>query len=320
MIPTEFTIEIADWNNSSDRDACRSVRERVFVDEQRVPREDEEDEFDAGARHVLARDMAGNPIGTGRITLAHMIGRMAVLKDWRGRRVGTAMLNTLIEQARALAYTDVQMHAQTHAVPFYERFGFVREGDEFEECAIRHFLMRMPVASLQPPPRAALSPRPHVRRVTVESRQQALAETLLLIEPARRELCIYTRSLDPDLLDTEEVLEKLKHLAISGRGARIRVIVQDPRGPAQSGHRLIALAQRLTSAFELRTPVQEEDQQYPSAFLLNDTSGYYLRVLGNRFDGEAVNYAPGKHAQLREYFNQVWERCEVSDELRQLAL
>ena len=320
MIPNNFTIEIADWSNAADRDACLAVRDQVFVAEQNVAREDERDAFDATSRHVLARDAQGNPIGTGRLTSGRLIGRMAVLKDWRGQQVGAAILHTLLEQAHALTYPAVELHAQTQAVPFYEKFGFAIDGEEFVECAIEHFRMRLDLIHDAAPERLAPPPRPEVRRIAIESHEQALAETLRLVGDAKRELCIYTRDLDPALLDTEPMLEALKCLGIAGRGASVRILVQEPQQPARRGHRLIALSQRLTSVFTLRTPVQENDLQYPSAFLLNDTRGYYFRVLGNRYEGEAVNYAPGKHAQLLEFFNQVWERSEGSEELRQLTL
>lgn len=320
MIPTDFTVAPANWDNEEERIACCAVREQVFTTEQKVAREDELDSFDATARHVLARDLAGNPIGTGRLASDRKIGRMAVLKDWRGKHVGEAMLNLLIEQARALNYTEVQLHAQTHAVPFYEKFGFTKCGDEFLECAIAHFNMRIDLTPMAGPMRPLLPPRPERRVVNIESREDAVRESLTLIEGARHELCIYTRDLDPLLFENEPALEAIKRIAISGRGARIRIIIQDPQTVVVHGHRLIALAQRMTSVFGLRTPVQDNDLQYPSAFLLNDTSGYYFRVLGTRFEGEAVNYAPGRHAQLLEYFNQVWERSETSEDLRQLHL
>jgi len=320
MIPTDFSIELADWSNPADRDACRVVREQVFVVEQRVPAEEEEDEFDASARHVLARDTQGRPIGTGRLSNQAMIGRMAVLAEWRGREVGASMLTTLLDAARALAYPAVEMHAQSSALPFYEKFGFTRYGDEFDECGIKHFHMRLELAPAAQPERRGPGPRPETLTVNVETREQALEETLKLIGAAKRELCIYSRDLDPNLFDTEAVLDALKRLGIGGRGGSVRILVQEPRVPSQRGHRLIALAQRLSSVFAFRTPQQEEDLQYPSAFVLNDVRGYYFRTLGNRFEGEAVNYAPGKHAQLQELFDQVWERSEPSEELRQLSL
>lgn len=320
LIPDDFTLELIDWSNPSERDAARAVREAVFVLEQHVPPEEEEDASDPGARHVLARDRDGRPIATGRLTSDGMIGRMAVLAEWRGKAVGSALLTTLIDTARNLAYPALELHAQTHAEPFYARFGFVPYGEPFDECGIAHLHMRLELGPHAPPPRAAPPPRPETRTVAVESKEQALEETLGLIATARREVCIYTRDLDPALFDTEAALDALKRLAIAGRGATIRVLVQEPRVPSRRGHRLVALAQRLSTAFAFRTPQQEEDLQYPSAFVLNDARGYYFRTLGNRYEGEAVNYAPGKHAQLQEFFDRVWERSEPSEELRQLAL
>lgn len=320
MIPTGFTLEVADWNNETDRTACRAVREQVFIVEQQVPREDEWDDLDARSRHVLARDEAGNPIGTGRLTPEQKIGRMAVLAQWRCQHVGSAILDILQEQARALNYQVIEMHAQTSAVPFYERSGFVRYGEEFLECDIRHFHMRKQLEPAAAPERPALLPRPEVRSVKIQSSRDAQAEILRLLAETKRELCIYTRDLDPVLFDTELALEAFRKIGTRGRGANVRILIQDQQSPARSGHRLIGLAQRLTSVFAFRTPVEEVDQQYPSAFVINDARGLYFRVLGTRFEGEAVNYAPGRHAQLLEYFNQVWERAGSCDELRQLAL
>ena len=320
MIPNDFTVAIADWANEDDRNACRTVREKVYIVEQKVREEDEWDELDERSRHVLARDAQGNAIGTGRLTPNMTIGRMAVLREWRGREVGAMMLHSLLEQARALHYPAIELHAQIQAAPFYERFGFARYGEEYDECGIPHVNMRLELSPLAPPERAGPPPRPEARIVPIESREQALTETLGLIAAARREIYIYTRDLDPLLLDTEAVLDALKRVAISGRGAAIRILIQDPQQPIRHGHRLIKLAQRLTSAFTLRTPTQAEDLQYPSAFLLNDASGFYFRTLGNRYEGEVVSYAPGRHAQLLEFFRRVWERSETSEELRQLAL
>ena len=181
MIPNDFTVSTADWANEDDRNACRTVREQVYILEQKVREEDEWDEFDEPSRHVLARDAQGNPIGTGRLTPNMMIGRMAVLREWRGREVGAMLLGTLLEQARALHYPAIELHAQTQAVGFYERFGFERYGDEFVECDIAHVHMRMDLEPLEPPERAGPPPRPEVRIVPIESRDEALSETLALI-------------------------------------------------------------------------------------------------------------------------------------------
>jgi predicted GNAT family N-acyltransferase len=130
-----FTIRIADW--AADRSRLRSVREAVFVHEQSVPVELEWDEFDAVSTHVLA-EAAGLAIGTGRLLPDGHIGRMAVIKPWRGIGVGNAMLSTLVELARIRGLSRLQLNAQEHAIVFYQRYGFLAEGDIFLEAGIPH--------------------------------------------------------------------------------------------------------------------------------------------------------------------------------------
>ena len=317
-IRDDFRVEPADW--TTDYEALRAVRDPVFVDEQNVPIEDEIDALDPLSRHVVARDAEDRPIGTGRLSPERLIGRMAVLKEWRGRGVGEALLAALLDQARALGYPAVELHAQSHAIPFYERFGFTAYGAEFDECGILHRMMRIELAPIGARTFAPLPPKPEPRVLVAEDRDQAVAAIADLLADARYELAIYTRDLDPALLDVPPILDAIKRIALSGRRARVRILVQEPRKPLADGHRLIALAQRLPSLIEFRTPQEETDRQYASAFLINDRRGYLFRVLASRNEGEGSTYAPGRHAQLRDYFDQVWERSVPSEELRPLAI
>lgn len=317
MIRDDFTIEAASWER--DQADLRSVREQVFLVEQSIPPEMEWDELDAKSRHVLARDRDGRPIGTGRLTPDHGIGRMAVLAEWRGKGVGEAIVRVLLEQARLLGYPAIELHAQTHALPFYAKLGFEAFGEEFLECAIPHRMMRMAVVPLTGPTPSPLAPRPEARVLLADDRIQALAAVMDLLAAAHYEIAIYTRDLDAALFDVVETLEHVKRIALSGRHAQVRIIVQEPRKALADGHRLIALAQRLTTPIAIRTPVEERDLQYPSAFIVNDRRGYFFRMLGSRLEGEGSTYAPGRHAQLLALFDQVWERSTPSEELRQLA-
>jgi predicted GNAT family N-acyltransferase len=318
MIRDDFRIEPADW--TIDYEALRAVRDPVFVDEQKVPIEDEIDAFDPLSKHVIARDADDRPIGTGRLSPERLIGRMAVVREWRGRGVGEALLAALLDQARALGYPAVELHAQSHAIAFYEKFGFEAYGEEFDECGILHRMMRIGLAPNAPRTFAPLPPKPEPRLLVADDRDQAIAAVAELLADARHEIAIYTRDLDPALLDVPRILDAIKRIALSGRRARVRILVQEPRKPLADGHRLIALAQRLPSLIELRTPQDETDRQYASAFLINDRRGYLFRTLASRNEGEGSTYAPGRHQQLREYFDQVWERSVPSEELRQLAI
>ncbi|MEM6732087.1 MAG: GNAT family N-acetyltransferase [Myxococcota bacterium] len=135
----EFSVDIVAWNDA--RPLLRAVRETVFVHEQRVPVAEEWDVFDEKSTHVLATDRNGSPIGTGRLLPDGHVGRMAVLAHWRGRGVGAALLERLLMEAKHHGHAKLLLNAQTHAVRFYERFGFEAVGDEFMEAGIPHRAM-----------------------------------------------------------------------------------------------------------------------------------------------------------------------------------
>jgi len=135
----EFGIEAGAWSELGQE--ARRVRDAVFVEEQKVPRDIEWDEHDLESRHVIAHDSDGGAIGTGRLLPDGHIGRMAVLADWRGKGIGRALLERLLEEARLQGHTRLALHAQTQASGFYRRFGFVEEGPEFMEAGIPHRTM-----------------------------------------------------------------------------------------------------------------------------------------------------------------------------------
>jgi predicted GNAT family N-acyltransferase len=128
------------WDEA--RRQARPIRLAVFVEEQSVPVEVEWDKHDTTSVHALAYSDAGQAIATGRLLPDGHIGRMAVLKDWRGKGVGGALLERLIAAARARGDKEIELFAQTHARDFYRRYGFVESGAVFEEAGIPHQAMR----------------------------------------------------------------------------------------------------------------------------------------------------------------------------------
>lgn len=125
---------------ASERDAAYAVRRTVFQDEQGVPPEIEFDADDAGAAHVIAA-ADGVVVGTGRVVLHPdyaKIGRMAVLAPWRRRGVGRLLLDALLREAALHGAARAVLHAQVHAVGFYQRAGFAVFGDPFDEAGIPH--------------------------------------------------------------------------------------------------------------------------------------------------------------------------------------
>ena len=123
-----------------DENALSAVRTTVFVQEQGVPAAVTFDGNDAEALHVLAK-LDGQPVGCGRLTLDGKIGRMAVLRKYRGQGLGKRILEELLVVAREKAMSRVFLHAQTHATEFYAAAGFSAEGTEFEEGGLPHVKM-----------------------------------------------------------------------------------------------------------------------------------------------------------------------------------
>lgn len=121
---------------------AQALRRAVFVEEQQIPAQLDEDGADADAVHALVLNRFGQGVATGRLSsigaARSKIGRMAVHAALRGSGVGRAMLNGLVEAARARGDREVMLHAQASAVPFYLRNGFSPVGPAFEEAGIAH--------------------------------------------------------------------------------------------------------------------------------------------------------------------------------------
>jgi predicted GNAT family N-acyltransferase len=152
-VSVAYTVRIA--ADLADREACFAVRKEVFVGEQGVPEDLEYDAYDADAVHVLAIREDGVPLGTGRLlhgaaavaktgadASVGCLGRLAVSRAARGAGVGAALVRAVEDAARARGLTAVDLHAQTHALGFYERLGYAAYGPEFPDAGMPHRAMR----------------------------------------------------------------------------------------------------------------------------------------------------------------------------------
>lgn len=134
-------LVLGDWETLRD-DATR-IRFTVFVDEQKVPAEEELDDLDAVCRHALVF-ADGLAVATGRLAPDGRIGRMAVLASHRRKHYGAQIMRALLTEADAIGHAQTYLHAQCHALGFYEKFGFVAEGPIFDEAGIDHRTMLRP--------------------------------------------------------------------------------------------------------------------------------------------------------------------------------
>lgn len=136
-----LSISKATWPLHSE--LIRKLREIVFVFEQGVSRKIEWDGLDHLCQHAIALTAKNEIVGTGRIQPDGHIGRIAVLSSWRGQGVGAALLDVLISSARDANHEQVFLNSQTHAINFYQRFGFIIQGPVFMEAGIPHQRMEL---------------------------------------------------------------------------------------------------------------------------------------------------------------------------------
>jgi predicted GNAT family N-acyltransferase len=145
-------VEILWARGASDVEAALALREQVFCVEQGVPREEELDQLDDEALHLLALEPGSERVvGTLRLLLHGSdakIGRVAVAAERRRGGIASQMLERALARARVERVVRVRLAAQLVAVALYEQAGFAVESEQFEEAGIAHVWMGR---SLAPP-------------------------------------------------------------------------------------------------------------------------------------------------------------------------
>lgn len=154
---------------------------------------------------------------------------------------------------------------------------------------------------------------------SVASSQEVLRASVAMISQTRRTLDIVSRHLDPLIYDTVEFTASLQRLIVDSRRASVRIIIMDSTPIIGRGHRLIDLAQRLSSYIELRNPARVH-ADYNSAFLLADGIGSIHRILADRFEG-VVNFNDARAARsLKEQFEEMWPSATPDPNFRRLSI
>jgi predicted GNAT family N-acyltransferase len=118
------------------------IRTQVFIIEQNIPEEDEWDDQDMISDHFVVYDQ-DQPIATARLLQNNSVGRVAVLKAYRGQGIGRMIMLEIIRQAHQQDRKFLHLSSQVHAISFYEKLGFSIQGDAYDECGIPHIKMQL---------------------------------------------------------------------------------------------------------------------------------------------------------------------------------
>ena len=306
--------------------SIRDIRQRVFIDEQKVPPELEWDDTDDIADHYLAVDHGNTPMATARLfsTMEETgyIGRMAVLPEYRSQGVGEALLRHLIAES-AGRFQELRLSAQNHATGFYERFGFHICSEPYDDAGIPHLDMRCLAPSLA---HQALADRtqPLILGVDTESWLFHDEGTMLglmdsLVGQAGQRLWLYDNLLDHDLYDRYRLRELISAVARRHRLSEVRLLIHDDKPLVKRRHQLVELMRRLSSRMELRL-VNADYPMEDQPFMLVDREGVLYRHHFNKPDGFAGFAASGRVKLMEESFQRMWDAARPSMELRELPL
>ena len=303
---SDYIVEAVGWN--LHRETLLSIRGKVFIEEQNVAEAIERDDKDDTASHFLLTHITV-ALACGRMLPDGKVGRLAVLKEHRGKGLGRLLLDHIIKHARLHGMNRLYLHAQAHAVNFYLNAGFFHFGEPFEEAGIPHVAMDLAIDYS--------GAKECIKHVGYPHPFATLA--LALAQTATRDLRIYSNLLDPDVFDSAKLNSAITALARRSRHSNVRILINDARPVAENGHRLLTLSRRLSTSMKMR--VLDEHPDLPDAtYVVRDNNGVVYKPDERGRNGF---YEPDSRAsakRLVEQFDTLWHWGKVDPRLQTIRL
>lgn len=166
---------------------------------------------------------------------------------------------------------------------------------------------------------AALVLGKHTDKIRVESSTQLAELSLSMTQQAQRLLDICSRHLDPLVYDTDAFITAVKELALRSRYSQVRILVLDPESLVSRGHRLVQLAQQLSSFIQIRRPGPDH-RDFNEAMLIADETGYIHRLMSDRYEGAASFNASPEAREYKKTFDAIWDRGAPDPNFRRLGI
>ncbi|MBT3505270.1 MAG: hypothetical protein HN475_05790 [Piscirickettsiaceae bacterium] len=152
-----------------------------------------------------------------------------------------------------------------------------------------------------------------------DGREQANELALKLIQQAKSNICFFGSTLDNVLFDHAEVMAGLSAFSRRTPRAQARFIVHDSQQAIAQGHRLIALAQKLTSSIHIRIS-SEKYKGLKQTFLLIDNAAFLYSQTASRYNDRVCFDDVSESRQLQKLFNTIWEYGSPDPMTRRLTL
>lgn len=308
-----FSIEKTLWQEKGEQ--LSKVRHTVFIEEQKVSAEEEWDGLDEAETtqhfYVETIDALSNDtpliVATARVLESGKIGRLCVLKEYRQKGLGQALMQEILhELITQQQHEHVYLNAQSYALDFYRTLGFVSVGEEFEEAGIPHVRMELDLT-------AADSLRQiynnRVLRLDQMSQFQFQLEKLIL----NGHYCvdILSQQLNPQLY-TLAVTEAISLLVRNHRQAQARILIDDTKALVGQAHPLIQLSQRISSHITVKT-IKNGPEVKDEAYIIVDKKHLLFFNNENEFEGFIRYDAAAECEHLLQNFEHIWQVYGATD-------
>lgn len=316
-------ILTAAWQEQ--RHIMKDIRRKVFIEEQHVDETEEWEQNDelSSTVHLVAY-LDEVIVGTARILASGKIGRLAVLKAYRGRGIGSQLTQIAIQKALCSGPQDIYLDSQLHAIKLYQAFGFVAEGDHFMDAGIEHVRMRLHLSQ------AVLSliyHRDHLGRNNhlISSVHETIQHITQQCAHAQKHINILSELLQPDIYAAQPLVDAISNLARKNRHSRVRILIKDSTVSRARSHALVVLAQRLSSAMEIRvlrkSSQEAQTEGTEQSYVICDRK-HLISFNDERKIRARANYnAAPEIKQLMHSFEYLWENhSEPDPNLRRLCL
>ena len=155
--------------------------------------------------------------------------------------------------------------------------------------------------------------------IRFDSRGEAKSLALELAQQARREICFFGNNIDSVMFDNAEFIDCISEFARRNQKTSVKFAVHGTQKNVVDGHRLIALAQRLSSSIHIhKTAIQHQD--LTEMFMLVDDRAYLYCQNYQRHEGRACFHNPLEVRSLKQKFNDIWNHSTADISTRRLHI
>ncbi|GAB2197755.1 GNAT family N-acetyltransferase [Sessilibacter sp. MAH4] len=307
----DISVEITNWEKS-ESELC-AIRREVFIEEQGVSEQDELDGKDHLYTQVIVRSKNHiEAIGCARISPEGKIGRVAIVKNFRGLGVGQKLMEFCTQAVLEKGQTP-KLDAQTSAIGFYESLGYACEGEVFMDANIPHKHMKFALASFfvtqantNESSETNYSPEPQPLRRALKSTQDSEAALLNCLEQSRAELMITCSTALLRLVSSHQFLEALKTKLLTNTDSEVKIVIGSYDSGATLIRSLIDLSRRLPSKLKLKC-LNTDQNDFSALIITNAQNSVEIHLDGEQLTGIQTRLSNAKKELLREEFYRIWD-------------